>query len=60
MARNKFDVDETWNPINSKTISLRAGVYIGRHKKKDDFVPAVLRHFRRLLSAGAHAHPAGH
>ncbi len=60
MARNKFDVDETLEtPFNIKHL-LRAGVYIGRHKKKDDFVPAVLRHFRRLLSAGAHAHPAGH
>lgn len=34
MARNKFDVDETLEtPFNIKHL-LRAGVYIGRHKKK--------------------------
>ena len=34
MARNKFDVDETLEtPFNIKHL-LRAGTYIGRHKKK--------------------------
>ena len=34
MARNRFDVDENLEtPFNIKHL-LRAGVYIGRHKKK--------------------------